>query len=81
MKIDWWDSEKIFFTDELVKRQITDSINENLTDSDLESTICEPSNFKPFSINLFENYSCQNKFDPFTKLTCEKYKKYIILDF
>ena len=27
----------IFFTDESVKRQITDSISENLTDSDLES--------------------------------------------
>ena len=29
----------IFFTDESVKRQITDSISENLTDSDLESTL------------------------------------------
>ena len=29
----------IFFTDESVKRQITDSISENLTDSDLESTV------------------------------------------
>ena len=48
MKIDWFDSEKYFFhwwiskkyifTDESVKRQITDSISENLTDSDLEST-------------------------------------------
>ena len=37
MKIDWFDSEKYFFTDESVKRQITDSISENLTDSDLES--------------------------------------------
>ena len=27
----------MFFTDESVKRQITDSISENLTDSDLES--------------------------------------------
>ena len=27
----------IIFTDESVKRQITDSISENLTDSDLES--------------------------------------------
>ena len=27
----------IFFTDESVKRQITDSISENLTDLDLES--------------------------------------------
>ena len=37
MKIDWFDSEKYFFTDLTVKRQITDSISENLTDSDLES--------------------------------------------
>ena len=29
--------KNIFFTDESVKRQITDSISENLTDSDLES--------------------------------------------
>ena len=30
--------ENIFFTAESVKRQITDSISTNLTDSDLEST-------------------------------------------
>ena len=29
----------MFFTDESVKRQITDSISENLTDSDLESNV------------------------------------------
>ena len=29
--------KNIFFTDESVKRQITDSISLNLTDSDLES--------------------------------------------
>ena len=29
--------KNISFTDESVKRQITDSISENLTDSDLES--------------------------------------------
>ena len=34
----WWISEKYFFTDESVKKQMTDSISENLTDSDLEST-------------------------------------------
>ena len=39
MKIDWFDSEKYFFTDESVKSQITDSISENLTDSDLESRV------------------------------------------
>ena len=39
MKIDWFESEKYFFTNESVKRQITDSISENLTDSDLESTV------------------------------------------
>ena len=31
--------KNIFFTDESVKRQITDSISENLTDSYLESTL------------------------------------------
>ena len=38
VKINWFKSEKYLFTDESVKRQITDSISENLTDSDLEST-------------------------------------------
>ena len=37
MKINWFNSEKYFFTDESVERQTTDSISENLTDSDLES--------------------------------------------
>ena len=37
MEINWFNSEKYFFTDESVKRQITDSISENFTDSDLES--------------------------------------------
>ena len=36
--LNWLDSEKYFFTDESVKRQITDSISQNLTHSDLEST-------------------------------------------
>ena len=36
--INWFNSEKYFLTDESVKMQTTDSINENLTDSDLEST-------------------------------------------
>ena len=31
--------KNIFFTDESVERQTTDSISENLTDSDLESNI------------------------------------------
>ena len=31
--------KNICFTDETVKRQITDSISENLTDSDLESSL------------------------------------------
>ena len=31
--------KKIIFTDESVKGQITDSISENLTDSDLESIL------------------------------------------
>ena len=37
MIINWFNSEIYFFTDESVKRQITDSICEKLTDSDLES--------------------------------------------
>ena len=36
-KINCFNSEQYFFTDESVKRKITDSISENLTDSDLES--------------------------------------------
>ena len=39
MKINWFDSEKYFCSDELVKKQITDSISENSTDSDLESNV------------------------------------------
>ena len=39
MEIDGFDSEKYFFTDGSVKRQITDSNSENLTDSDLESKL------------------------------------------
>ena len=39
VKINCFNSERYFFTDESVKRQITDSISENLTDSDLESSI------------------------------------------
>ena len=37
VKINWFNSEKYFFTGESVKRQFTDSISKNLTDSDLES--------------------------------------------
>ena len=39
VKIDWFNSEKYFFTDESVKRQIINSISDNLTDSDLESRL------------------------------------------
>ena len=49
MKIDWFDSEKYFLTDESVKRQITDSISENLTDSDLESSVNMKSALKSWS--------------------------------
>ena len=35
--INWFNNEIYFFTDKSVKRQITDSIYENLTDSDSES--------------------------------------------
>ena len=38
------------FTDESVKRQITDSISENLTDSDLESTNFQVLTSKPLHI-------------------------------
>ena len=38
VKINWFNNEKYFFTDESVERQITDSISENLTGSDFEST-------------------------------------------
>ena len=37
VKINWFNSEKYFYTDESVKSQITDSSSENLTDLDLES--------------------------------------------
>ena len=37
VKINLFNSEKYFLTDESVERQITYSISENLTDSDLES--------------------------------------------
>ena len=39
VKINSFDSGKDHFHDELEKGQITDSISENLTDSDLESTL------------------------------------------
>ena len=34
--------KNILFTDVSVERQITDSISENLTDSDLESALVNP---------------------------------------
>ena len=37
VKINWFNSEKYVFTGESVKKQIADSISENLTDSALES--------------------------------------------
>ena len=37
VKFDCFESEKYFFTYSSVKSQVTDSISENLTDSDLES--------------------------------------------
>ena len=45
VEINWFNSEKYFFTDESVERQITDSISENLTDSDLESIFAMCNNF------------------------------------
>ena len=39
VKINWFNNEKYFFTDESVKRQVADSISENLTDWDLESIV------------------------------------------
>ena len=38
VKMNWFNSEKYCFTDKSVERQITDSISENLSDSDSEST-------------------------------------------
>ena len=37
VEINWFNSGKYFFTVESVEKQITDSISQNLTDSDLES--------------------------------------------
>ena len=37
VKINWFSNEKYFLKDESIKNQISDSISENLTDSDLES--------------------------------------------
>ena len=39
--INWFNSEIYFLTGESVKKQITDSINKNLTDWDLESVLLE----------------------------------------
>ena len=36
VKVNWFEREKYFWTDESVKMQITGSISENLTDSDTE---------------------------------------------
>ena len=52
MKINWFVSGKYFFTDESVKRQITDSISENSTDSDLESRNRNISGVKNFLVLL-----------------------------
>ena len=52
VKINGFNSEKYLFTDESVKRQITDSISDNLTDSDLESIIF----YVPVGRTRFVNY-------------------------
>ena len=44
--------KNIIFTDESVKGQITDSISENLTDSNLESLHANPSHSGPIRISL-----------------------------
>ena len=55
VKINWFSSEKYFFDDESVKRHITDSISENLTDSD----------FHAWTMIVFERrYSKQFIFHP-----------------
>ena len=56
VKFDWFDCEKYFFTDESVKRQITDSISENLTDSDLESIWVISNDIKTYSESQFDNF-------------------------
>ena len=43
VEINWFNSEKYVFTGESVKRQVTDSISKDLTDSDLESVSIDPS--------------------------------------
>ena len=50
--------KKIIFTDESVKGKITDSMSENLTDSDLESSNCNEilfwkSNYKDNELLFF----------------------------
>ena len=56
LKINRFNREKYFFTAESVKRQITDSMSENLTDSDLESTCYALNLFDKFLIKKFEMY-------------------------
>ena len=58
VKINRFNSEKYFFTDELVKRQITDSISENLTDSNLESMEGLSSKIRPQA--KIDNFSFKN---------------------
>ena len=70
MEINWFKSEKYFSTDEPVKinwfnsEKITDLINENLTDSDLDSNFKIKQIFNNFESNetntdkySFENFS------------------------
>ena len=66
VKINWFKSEKYFFTDESVKWQITDSISENLTDSDLESTIAIGGNtFSEPIVNIVQVYKLPLDVAPF----------------
>ena len=68
MKINWFVSVKYFCTGESVKREITDSISENSTDSDLESW--------EIHLNQFNNFFLPKNLSTDQNLT---YKLIIIL--
>ena len=54
MIINWFNSEIYFLNGESVKRQITDSISKNLTDSDLESSVSKISLMLIVEYNLMK---------------------------
>ena len=58
VKINWFNSEKYFFTVDSVKRLITDSISENLTDSDLESWLDRITLTRTKNLSELEHENC-----------------------